>query len=226
MKRSSKPALRPGLLVTAALLAAVPATRGSVAPTPDQVDVLTQIDAVPSRAVVDLAFASGSGPTPGLDTLLALAKDPVGTEDVGLQIRAIRVLPQYCPETDCGTASVHQALFDIVDQYRQQLASAALLPQDLVRLRTAMEALGATRSGLPTDVALLTDRSLLQHPSRDVQVTAVAALRSLCTPDLCTPDLCMQDANAVRSLRTGTDTQLDAAINGALADLARCMQQQ
>jgi hypothetical protein len=88
-----------------------------------------------------------------------------------------------------------------------------------------MEALGATRSGLQADVDLLTKPpTLLHHPSRDVQVTAVHALRNLCSPDLCSQDVCLQDANAVRALRTGADTQVDAAINRALADLARCAQ--
>lgn len=214
--------MRPGLLVAAALLSAVPATGGRIEPTSDQVDTLTQIDALPTRGAIDLAFASGPGPTPGLDALLALASDP--TRDVGVQIRAIRALPQYCPSAGCA-GSVHDALFNLVDSYRTRLATAALSPQDVVRLRTAMEALGATQSGQLNDVNLLTDPTLLHHPSRDVQVTAVAALRSLCSADLCLPDVCMQDANAVRSLRTGADTQVDAAINGALADLARCMQQ-
>ena len=50
------------------------------------------------------------------------------------------------------------------------------------------------------------------------------ALRNLCSPDLCSHAACLQDANAVRALRTGTDTQVDAAINRALADLAHCAQ--
>jgi hypothetical protein len=94
----------------------------------------------------------------------------------------------------------------------------------MLRLRAAVEALGATRSGLQVDVDLLTAPALLHHPSRDVQVTAVHALRNLCSPDLCSHDTCLQDANAVRALRTGADTQVDAAINLALADLARCAQ--
>ncbi|HEX3757134.1 MAG TPA: hypothetical protein VHW23_00440 [Kofleriaceae bacterium] len=213
--------MRPGLLVAAALLSAVPATGDSIDPTPVQVDTLTQIDALPTRAVVDRVFAPGPGPTPGLDALLALAGDT--SRDVGLQIRAIRALPQYCLPACAGTR-VHDALFRIVDGYRTQLAATALAPQDMMRLRTAMEALGATQSGLQGDVDLLTDPTLLHHASRDVQVTAVTALRSLCSPDLCTPDACLQDVSAVRSLRTGADTQVDAAINSALADLARCVQ--
>jgi hypothetical protein len=210
------------LVVLAALLCAVPATGGGIEPTPAQVDALTVVDAPPTRAMIDLAFSSGPGPTPGLDGALALAGDP--TQDLGLQIRALRALPQYCLPTGCAGTAVHDALVATVDRYRAQLAAAALSPQDLLRLRAAMEALGATRSGLQGDVDLLTAPALLHHPSRDVQVTAVHALRNLCSPDLCSQDACLQDANAVRALRTGADTQVEAAINRALADLARCAQ--
>jgi hypothetical protein len=209
------------LLVLAALLCAVPATGGDIAPTPAQVDAMTVVDAPPTRADVDLAFASGPGPT-GLDALLALASD--STQDLGLQIRALRALPQYCLPIGCADTAVHDALSRIVDGYRAQLVAGALSPQDMLRLRAAMEALGATRSGLQADVDLLTTPELLHHPSRDVQVTAVHALRNLCSPDLCSHDACLQDANAVRAIRTGADTQVDAAINRALADLARCAQ--
>jgi hypothetical protein len=210
------------LVVLAALLCAVPATGGDIEPTPAQVDALTVVDAPPTRAMIDLAFSSGPGPTPGLDGALALAGDP--TQDLGLQIRALRALPQYCLPTGCAGTAVHDALAAIVDRYRAQLAASALSPQDMLRLRAAMEALGATRSGLQGDVDLLTAPALLHHPSRDVQVTAVHALRNLCSPDLCSQDACLQDANAVRALRTGADTQVEAAINRALADLARCAQ--
>jgi hypothetical protein len=208
--------------VIAALLCAVPATGSGIEPTPAQVDALTVVDAPPTRAAIDLAFSSGSGPTPGLDGVLALAGDP--TQDLGLQIRALRALPQYCLPTGCAGTAVHDALVATVDRYRAQLAAVALSPQDMLRLRAAMEALGATRSGLQGDVDLLTAPALLHHPSRDVQVTAVRALRNLCSPDLCSHDACLQDANAVRALRTGADTQVEAAINRALADLARCAQ--
>ena len=210
------------LLAMAALLCAVPATGSGVDPTPAQVDALTVVDAPPSRAVVDLAFSSGPGPTPGLDALLALAGD--STQDLGLQIRAMRALPQYCLPTGCARSAVHDTLAAIVDRYRTQLEAAALPPKDMLRLRAAMEALGATRSGLLTDVELLTAPALLHHPSRDVQVTTVHALRSVCSPEQCPQNACVQAANAVRSIRTGADTQVDAAVNRALADLAQCAQ--
>jgi hypothetical protein len=210
------------LLVIAALLCAVPATGDGLAPTFSQIDALAVVDSPPTRAEIDRAFSSGSGPTPGLDALVALIGDPA--QDLGVQIRALRALPQYCLPTGCAGTAVHATLAQIVDGYRAQLDRAALSPQDMLRLRAAMEALGATRSGLQADVTLLTASELLHHPSRDVQVTAVHALRNLCSPDLCSRDACLQDASAVRALRTGADTQVDAAINRALADLARCAQ--
>jgi hypothetical protein len=217
--------MRARLLVLAALLCAVPATGSGIEVMQPQVDALTVIDAPPSRDAIDLAFSSNPGPTPGLDAVLRLAID--NAQDFGLQLRAIRALPLYCPATPTGCARlpVHDALATIVGGFRDQLASGPLAPPDLLRLRAAMEALGATQSGLQSDVDLLTmPPALLHHPSRDVQVTAVHALRNLCSPDLCSHDTCLQDANAVRALRTGEDTQLDAAINRALADLAPCAQ--
>jgi hypothetical protein len=214
--------MTPRLLVIAALLCAVPATGGDMEPTPAQVDALTVVDAPPSPAAIDRAFASGPGPTPGLDAMLALADD--STQDLGVQIRALRALPQYCLPS-CAVTAVHAALAHIVDGYRAQLEAGALSPQDLLRLRVAMEALGATRSGLQSDVDLLTlSPVLLHHPSRDVQVTAVHALRNLCSPALCSPGACLQGANAVRPILTTADTQVNNAIRRALTDLARCAQ--
>jgi len=205
------------LLATAALLCALPASGDGVAPTPEQIDALTPIDTQPARAQVDLAFPPGAS----IAGLIGLATNPA--QDLGLQIRAIRMLPQYCPGA-CGGEQLHQILVNIVDGYRMILATTALPPTELLRLRAALEALGATRSGLQTDVELVTAPVLLRHPSRDVQVTAVHALRRLCSPDLCSHDACVQSANAVRALRTGADTQVDAAVNGALQDLAQCSQ--
>jgi hypothetical protein len=215
--------MTPRLLVIAALLCAVPATGGDIKPTPAQVDALTVVDPLPSPAAIDRAFASGPAPTPGLDAVVALAGD--STQDLGLQIRALRALPQYCLPAGCAGTAVHDALARIFDGYRAQLEAGARSPQDLLRLRAAMEALGATRSGLQSDVDLLTlSPVLLHYPSRDVQVTAVRALRNLCSPNLCSPGVCLQGANAVRPLLTNADTQVNAAINRALSDLARCAQ--
>src|SRR5262249_6801210 len=129
--------------------------------------------------------------------------------------------PPGCP---AGTAA-HDTLATIVGNYQMQLTTVALAPLDVLRLRVAMEALGATQSGLQADVDLLTKPELLHHPSRDVQVTAVHALHDLCSPRLCSPGACGKASSAVSALRTSADdTQVDAAVNSALPDLAQCSQ--
>lgn len=217
--------MKTGLVATAALLSTLPASGDAIQPTPEQVAVLSTIDAPPARSQIDLAFGPDSQ-----NAVLAIARGPTG--DVGLQIRAIRALPQYCPQDpenpkqppSCAGAPVHQALVDLVAGFRAQLAGAALSAPDLLRLRAAMEALGATHSGLPADVDLLTDPALMRHPSRDVQVTAVHAIRGACSPNLCPPDACTQAAGAVRALHTGDQSQVDFAVNAALQELAKCSQ--
>jgi hypothetical protein len=206
------------LIATAALLSALPASGGSAPPSEAQIDALTPIDAQPSRALVDLAF-----PGDTVASLRALATD--STVDLGLQLRAMRMLPEYCPPIDCAGTDLHQTLVDIVTGYRARLTAGELPPRELLRLRAAMEALGATRSGDPADVALLVDARLLKHASRDVQVAAVHAVRRVCTPDRCDSGTCTDTAKAIRELHTGSDTQVEAAVNSALQDLAQCAEQ-
>ena len=209
--------MRPRGLLFGALLCALPASGGSVQLSEDQIDALTSIDEAPARAQIDLAF----GPSQSVPALIAIATDP--SKDLGLQIRAIRTLPQYCEAANCAGA-VHDTLVSIITSYRALLPTP-LLSTDVLRLRAAIEALGATHSGLRTDVDLLTNQPLLHHPSRDLQATAVHALRNLCSPDLCDHDACSEADREVRALRSGAgDTQVDAAINSALQDLAACDQ--
>lgn len=205
------------LAVFAVLLCTFPASGGSVQPTPEQIDALTQIDATPTREQIDLAF----GATSGAGALIAIARDPGMGLD--LQLRAIRTLPQYCAAQGCA-GEVHDNLLALVSGY-VALLPGPLAPRDMLRLRAAIEALGATRSGLSGDVHLLAVAQLLRHPNRDVQVTTVHALRDLCSRGLCDRTTCIEDAAAVRALRSSTgETQLDAAINSALQDLAQCDQ--
>lgn len=173
------------LLVTAALLSALPASGGGATPDPAVVEALTPIDALPAKVLVDAAFQSGSGSgSDGLNGLLALAVD--STIDLGVQIRAIRTLPLYCPQPDasCAGTTIHDTLLALVQGYVTSLGQtppATLTPQDVLRLRAAVEALGTTRSGLASDVDVLTQEPqvLLLHASRDVRFTVVRALRDL-----------------------------------------------
>jgi hypothetical protein len=204
------------LAIAAALLCALPASGDSV-PTEPQIDALATIDTVPTRAQLDFAF----GATVSLGALTAIARDPTLRFD--LQIRAIRALAQYCGGPGCS-GQAHDVLVGIVSGYQAALPGA-LSPRDLLRLRAAVEALGATSSGLSSDVHLLAVEKLLRHPNRDVQVATVHALRDLCSQGHCDHATCVEDAAAVRGLRSNTgDTQLDAAINSTLQDLAQCDQ--
>jgi hypothetical protein len=212
--------VRAGLLAISAVLCALPASGSGVQPTPEQIDALSPIDSVPSRVHIDLAFPPGGG----LDGLIAIATDPA--QDLGVQIRALRALPQYCLSMGCSGTQVHLILVALVEGYRMLIATVPRLPPpEMLRLRAAMEALGAMRSGAQADVDLLTSPELLGYPSRDVKVTAVHALRGVCSPDLCSHEACAQSAAAVRALRTTTgDQQIDAAVNSALQELAPCAQ--
>jgi HEAT repeat protein len=70
---------------------------------------------------------------------------------------------------------VHDGLIAFIDGF----PAAGYTAQDLLRLRAAVEALGATRSMLASDVTKLVP--LLDHGSRDVRATVVRALGSLCS---------------------------------------------
>lgn len=200
------------VLVFAALLCALPA-RGSDTPLEPAVrEALTPIDAPPSKVLVDYAFRGSSA----VDRLIALASD--SALDAAVQIRAIRMLPQYCLMLSggCAGTAVHDALVDLVQGYLtalRQTPAITLSAPDLLRLRAAVEALGATHSAMSSDVAVLTQdpRALLRHPSRDVRVTVVRALRSLRSCAAIEP---------LRMLMTSeTNTRVQPAILSALQNL-------
>lgn len=207
-------------LILVALLCALPARGNETSLSDTARDTLSMIDALPTREQLDFALGA-----PAVDQLLALASDP--TTALGLQVRAIRVLPSYCPASGCAGSVVHGALAELVRGYISQMTRSPtpLSPQDLLRLRAAIEALGATRSGLEGDANLFiaSPQLLLHHPSRDVQAAAVRALRSVCSPDLCTREVCTKSADEVRALLGASPTpQLRSAIISALQGLAPC----
>jgi hypothetical protein len=200
------------LAAIAALLCALPA-RGADAPLSAlETDTLTMTDALPTTAQLDFA----TQPTPGLTRLLGLAKD--STTSVAIQIRAIRLLPLYCPVpgANCAGTTIHDTLLAIVQSYvtaLRQTGSTTLPVSDQLRLRAAIEALGVTRSALPADVDALTlePQSLLHNASRDVRVTVVRALRDL------------RNCAAIAPLQmlgaSETNAQVQQAILGALQSL-------
>lgn len=212
------------LLALALVLCALPASGDDAAMPPAATGTLTMTDAFPSRAQVDFAFGDQSA----LDQLFAVINDPA--QDLLLQIRAIRMLPQYCDANVCDTGTVHDTLVKMVSDYATRTMNGPLAPPDLLRLRASIEALGATHSALASDVALLTDppMPLLTHPSRDVRTTAVRALRDLCDPsdlNLCSADLCKTEFSTLRTLHGSENSpQVVRAIETALNDLATCSQ--
>jgi len=190
------------LLAAAVLLCALPAS-GAMSDIPAEViDALTPIDTMPSTATLNKMF-----PTPqvALDNLRQIAIDT--TAEFGVQLRAIRALPAYCP-SPCIDSPVRDTLLSLIANYSRTTHG----PQDIMRLRAAVEALGATHSGLPGDVATL--RPLLDDMSRDVRATAVRALRNLCNQDAITP-LSMH-------YQSEKSEQVKHEIYDALRDLLQC----
>lgn len=166
------------LIAIAALLTTLRATGANAPLSPAESLTLQAIDQLPTRAQIDFAVQ----PAAGLDRLSELASDTM--LDLGVQIRSIRLLPLYCqrPGENCGTDPVHDALIAMIQRDTSPLrqpGAAPLSPRDLLRVRAEVEALGATRSGLDNDVAVLTPPALLGSPSRDLRVTVVRALRNL-----------------------------------------------
>jgi hypothetical protein len=192
------------LISCAVLLCALPADGSNALLTPPVIQTLTAIDAIPSKTSLNDAFGSQTA----FGNLLAIATDR--TVDLGIGLRAIRALPAYCPAAPqtCGTGSpAHDALISLIDGL-----ATPHTPQDLLRLRAAVEALGATHSGLAGDADKLL--ALLGNPSRDVRATVVGAIRNICSKTAMIPlgDLFFHEPSL----------QVKLAINTALRDLARC----
>ena len=176
--------MRAGAIVGAALLCALPARGANESLSETVIGVLTPIDSVPAPAAIDQAFA----PAPALGSLINIAR--AGTTDLGIQLRAIRALPGYCP-ADCSADLVHQTLVDLLAAYAPDPA-AVQSPADTLRLIAVIEALGATRSGLEADFERLwplldlskTDgHAATCAPRRDVRATAARAIGQICFHD-------------------------------------------
>lgn len=155
--------MRLRLLSCAALLSALPAQGSISMPSPAAIDALSPIDAAPTQAAIDNAFAGQA-----LDSLQLIVRDR--TMDLGVVLRAIRALPSYCPKP-CVSGSVRDTLVSLIIEAKSQHT-----PQDLLRLRASIESLGVTRS--VTDFNILTP--LLTHPSRDIRASAARALLNIC----------------------------------------------
>jgi HEAT repeat protein len=191
----------PCLLLAAVLLCALPAA-GALPDVPAEVvDALTQIDTAPSTDTLNGMFPT---PQAALDNLRRIALDAT---EFGVQLRAIRALPAYCP-SPCTDSPVRDTLLLLIANDSRTMHT----PQDILRLRAAVEALGATHSRLAGDVTLL--KPLLDDVSRDVRATAVRALRNICNQDAITPL-----STHYQSEKT---EQVKHEIYDALRDLLQC----
>jgi HEAT repeat protein len=183
------------------LLCALPAA-GALPDVPAEVvDALTQIDTAPSTDTLNGMFPT---PQAALDNLRRIALDAT---EFGVQLRAIRALPAYCP-SPCTDSPVRDTLLLLIANDSRTMHT----PQDILRLRAAVEALGATHSRLAGDVTLL--KPLLDDVSRDVRATAVRALRNICNQDAITPL-----STHYQSEKT---EQVKHEIYDALRDLLQC----
>jgi hypothetical protein len=190
------------LLAAAVLLCALPASGQQAPLSRDVIEALTPMDSVRSPAELDRML------TMPLDQLRAIALDP--SVDVGVSLRAIRALPLYCPAApdSCAAEPVHDTLLTVLDSYQGLPAT----PVNQIRVRAAIEALGATRSGLATDVARLLP--LLDNGNRDLRVAVIHAMRSLCNTDAIAP---LTARYLVEPL-----AQIKLIVYDALRDLHQC----
>jgi HEAT repeat protein len=161
-----------------------------------QENELTPIDSLPTTQQLDLVFQGQA-----LAELSAIA----GAEgnDIGVRLRAIHALVNYCTAPCAVGDTAHDTLASLVTANADVLSGS-----DLLVLRAAIEALGPLE--VATDVNLLSP--LLNHPSRDIRATTADALRDLC------------NTSAIEPLRVRyseeTVEQVELAISEALRLLA------
>jgi HEAT repeat protein len=188
-------------------LCTLPARGQQGALAPEVLYALTSIDTVFTKQ--DLQVVLGSP-----DNELAMLRQyALGDFDFGLRLRAIRAIPYFCPEAPVACRDAIIAALDHVDADDERLPG-----QKVLRLRAAIEALGAARTRNPEDAARLA--AFLNDSSRDLRVAAARALRDLCDPAAMEPlrrrrtDAYGQPVEQVK--------QVQIAIDEALAALAQC----
>jgi len=196
--------MKRGVIACAVLLCALPAQGDLTTISPAVLDALTQIDTAPSKTTLNSMFPTQDA---ALANLRMIALDHT---NFGVQLRAIRALPAYCPTLPltCNATVPHDTLLVLVDEYKRSQRS----PQDILRARAAIEALGATHTSLPSDVSVLSP--LLADPSRDLRATVAHALRNVCSAEAIEPLRARFQIEPIEQVRR--------VINAALRDLRQC----
>ncbi len=175
-------------------------------------DTLGALDSAPTTVELNAAFMGSASTT--AQSLATITADT--TNDIGVRLRAIHALGQYCPlpgdPPPCAdTDPSHVALTDLITTLGGENLQANG-GSDLLLLRAAIETLGPLQ--VSTDAPALV--TLLDHPSRDIRASTANALRDLCNTDQATTD-------ALRT-RLGHETvdQVKLAITDALSVLGEC----
>jgi HEAT repeat protein len=162
-------------LATVLVAAAVAIATGEPTPGPDTW-VLTTIDQVPTKGQLDTVLTVPMHPPP-VQQLLDFARDD--SEDVGVRLRAIAALSNYCSASPCPDMDpVHAALTELINGNASAHSGSGLL-----LLRAAIEADGPLK--VSNDLGIL--GPLLDHPSRDIRAATARALGQLCNSNAITP---------------------------------------
>lgn len=186
-------------------------------------EALTPLDALPSTTAIDAVFGTfGTDTATNLRTIAltpTTCSPPAATLDFGVQLRAIRALPAYCP-IPCGvdTATtgspdtlVHATLVELLDAFN---TIPVPTPCDLLRGRATIEALGLAG----VSAAIDTDRTLLEgflnNASRDVRATTAKAIGTLCNRHA--------DSALLKRFVAEPTAQVRLAISVALRALDNC----
>lgn len=167
----------------------------------DKVRVLTELDALPQVAALDLKQVQLAAQDPNIDPWIA--------------IRATRTLADYCPSgpSACAVAAtVHDTLHAMIATLAQRPTTSLGVQagQRQLRLRAAVEAMGASRLVTEGDVDLLL--ALLVSPSRDLRAAVVRTLGTSCSRLV---------RDKLHSLAE-TNPQVKAEIYAAILALTQC----
>jgi hypothetical protein len=172
-----------------------------------ELHTLTPIDTLPTK---DQILNLHSDPVPYLRGI-AFAPDA----DFGVQIRAIRALPQFCntvpscqTDTDANMHPSRAAIREVI----ASVSASDRAGRAVLRLRAGIEALGSVKSEKQSDVDVLIP--FLGHSSRDVRAATARALRDICLPTAEAPLRNRYDEEPIAQVRL--------AISAALGDLAVC----
>lgn len=177
--------------------------------TQEQIAALTPIDTLPSTAALDLALTPDA-----LSWLAGLATSSDPNLDLGVQLRAIRSLPQYCTAADpcTETSTQYTSLTTLL-----QIHPSAPTPRDTLRLRAAIEAYGEINSTSfePLNYTYLTP--FLSNASRDIRAAAATAIGRLCNTSQKAKEALTNRGAAENT--PGGSQQVVLAISAALRDL-------